>query len=182
MLSSGSSGGLAGLSSPRPHATCHPSENSLQPGTANRGQVLHQRYPLAVAGTRLMTGLRRFGRDPVPLEEGRGQTATRRLRPGWMRARSPQTICGGVRAGTSSCPSAVAERRCPGGHPQVPPSIWGSRAAPAAPSHLPRSSSPAGKGKPGISCSQHIPGIYLPGLPRRRPLLMKDTDLEQAFG
>lgn len=89
-----------------------------------------------------------------------------RLWSGRMQAQawSLQTICSRVRARRSSCPGAVAECCCLGGQRKLLLSSLGSKPAPAAPSHLPCSSSPAGKGKPRISCSQHIPGIYLVGL------------------
>lgn len=137
---------------------------------------------MVMAGTRLMTGLQQFGRDLFPLQERREQTTMRRLQSEWLQAQawSAQTICSRFRARKSSCPGVVAE--CLGGQRKLLLSSSGSEPAPAASSHLPHSSSPAGKGKPGISCSQHIPGIYLVGLLLQRPLLMKDTDLEQAFG
>jgi len=180
-MSSRSSGGLASLSSRCPHATSHRAEHRLRTAFSQGQQ------------TRALSALSEIssgnGRDtsddrtpavwqrPLPLAGEKG-TNHHTQAPVWMDAGLGKVPADDLQQGQSKEQGALAW--WPSGKLLL--SRWGSKPAPAAPSHLPCSSSPAGKGKPGISCSQHIPGIYLVGLPLRRPLLMKDTDLEQASG
>lgn len=145
-------------STPLSPATSHPAEHPLRAtfsqGQQNGSRMLYQRHQAVVAG--LMTGLRWFRETPAHCERD-GDRPPHRLWSGWMQAQAQamQTIHSRVRArGTPGAPEAA----------QAPAEPLGSNPVPAALSHLCCPSSAPGKGKPGISCSQHIPGIYLVGL------------------